>query len=208
MCVPLQHGLEDVLLVAHVQLLHRQQLAEPAWGQLPELLGARHVAEVRLQELRGGVVDVVKAVVQREVADADAVFCSDAALQELAAQVLEVGHEEHVGRLDHVLNGLLTQRDLCVKDGPTGLATIIIHPTTNQWGESGTHLPPVLTYLIHTYVTTEDVVQDLLHGGHGDPLQLDSVCRPIFLWGIVVELGPNRKPLSEVNLDSGHAAYA
>ena len=47
---------------------------------------------------------------------------------------------------------------------------------------------------LHTHFTTEDVVQDLFHDGHGDSLQLNPVCRPIFLRGIVIQLGPKRKP--------------
>lgn len=103
---PLDDSLEDVLLVAYVQFLHGEELAEPIRRELSEFLGPRHVAEVCLQELCGGVVDVVEAVVQREETDADAILCCDAALQELATQGLEVRHEEQVGRLHHVLDGL------------------------------------------------------------------------------------------------------
>lgn len=85
-----------MLLVAHVELLHGQQLAQALRRQLPELFCELHVPEVGLQELGGDVVDVVQTVVQREEADANAVLCSDAALQELAAQGLQVGHEKHV----------------------------------------------------------------------------------------------------------------
>lgn len=109
---PPHHRLQHVLLVPYVELLHGQQLAEAIVRELPELLGERHVAEVRLQELGGGVMDVVQAVVQGEEADADAVVGGDAALQELAAEQLQVGHEEQVGRLHHVLDGVLTERDL------------------------------------------------------------------------------------------------
>lgn len=105
---PLDHSLQDVLLVADVELLHGEKLAEVIWRELPELLGPRHVAEMRLQELCGGVVDVVEAVVQREETNANAVLRSDAALQELATQRLEVRHEEQVRCLNHVLDGLLT----------------------------------------------------------------------------------------------------
>lgn len=118
-CEPAHHGLQHVLLVAHVELLHGQHLTEPVRRQLPELLRERHVGKVRLQELCGGVVDVVEAVVQGEETDADAVLGGDAALQELAAQRLEVGDEEQVRRLHHVLDGVLTQRDLCVQDRQT-----------------------------------------------------------------------------------------
>lgn len=52
----------------------------------------------------------------------------------------------------------------------------------------------------HTHFTTEDIIQDLFHDGHGDPLQLNSVCRPIFLWRIVVQLGPNGDPLAQMNM--------
>lgn len=90
---PLDNSLQDVLLVANVEFLHGEKLAESIRRELPELLGPRHVAEMRLQELCGGVVDVVEAVVEREETDADAVLCSDAALQELATQRLEVRHE-------------------------------------------------------------------------------------------------------------------
>lgn len=114
-CEPPHHGLQHMLLVAHIQLLHGQHLAEPVRWQLPELLSQRHVTEVRLHELCGDVVHVVEAIVQREEADTDAVLCSDAALQELAAQRLEVGHEEKVGCLHHVLDGLFSQGDLCVR---------------------------------------------------------------------------------------------
>lgn len=109
---PSHRSLQHVPLVAHVELLHAQQLAQPVVGQLPELLGERHVAEVRLQEVCGDVVDMMQAVMQREEADADAVLCRDAALQELAAERLQVGHEEQVGRLHHVLDGFLAQADL------------------------------------------------------------------------------------------------
>lgn len=108
MSKPLYDSLEDVLLVAYVQFLHGEELAEPIRRELPEFLGPRHVTKMRLQELCGGVVDVVEAIVQREETDADAILCSDAALQELAAQGLEVRHEEQVGRLHHVLDGLFT----------------------------------------------------------------------------------------------------
>lgn len=113
---PSHSGLQHVLLVAHVELLHAQQLAQPAVGKLPELLGKRHVAEMRLQEVRGDIVDVLQAVMQREEADADAVLRHDAALQELAAEQLQVGHEQQVGRLHHVLDGLLAQADLGIRN--------------------------------------------------------------------------------------------
>lgn len=105
-----------MLFIAHIQLFHGKQLTEPVWGQLPELLGDGHITKMRLQELSSDVVDVVKAVVQREEPDANAVFCSDAALQELAAEGLEVCHEEQVGGLHHVLDSVFTQRDLCECD--------------------------------------------------------------------------------------------
>lgn len=87
--------------------------------KLPELLGERHVLEVRLQELGGGVMDVLQAVVQGEEADADAVVGGDAALQELAAEQLQVGHEQQVRRLHHVLDGVLAERDLRGNDTKT-----------------------------------------------------------------------------------------
>ena len=59
---------------------------------------------------------VVQAVVEREVADADAVLGGDAALQELAAQRLEVRQQQQVRRLHHVLDGVLVQPDL---EGPS-----------------------------------------------------------------------------------------
>lgn len=116
---PLDDSLQDVLLVADVELLHGEKLAQPVGRKLPKLLCARHVAEMRLQELCGGVVDVVEAVVQGEETNADAVVGSDAALQELATQRLEVRHEEQVRRLHHVLDGLLAQSDLHVDDRST-----------------------------------------------------------------------------------------
>ena len=109
---PAHHRLQHVLLIAHVELLHGQQLAEPVVGHLRELLRERHVAEVRLQVLGGHVVHVVEAVVQREEADANAVLGRDAALQELAAEELEVCEEEQVRGLHHVLDGVLAQADL------------------------------------------------------------------------------------------------
>lgn len=108
MSKPLYNSLEDVLLVAYVQFLHGENLAQPIWRELSEFLGTRHVAKMCLQELCGGVVDVVEAVVQREEADANAILCSDATLQELATQGLEVCHEEQVRCLHHVLDGLFT----------------------------------------------------------------------------------------------------
>lgn len=80
MCKPSDYSLQHMLFVANVQLLCGKHLAEPVGGQLPELLGERHISKVCLQELGGSIVDVVKAVVQREEADANAVLCSDAAL--------------------------------------------------------------------------------------------------------------------------------
>ena len=80
MCKPSHHSLQHVLFVAHVQLLHGQHLTEPVMGQLPELLSARHIAKMCLQELSGGIVDVGKAVMQREEPDADAVLRGDATL--------------------------------------------------------------------------------------------------------------------------------
>ena len=109
---PAHNRFQHVLLVAHVELLHGQQLAEPVGGHLAELLRERHVAQVRLQVLGGHVVHVVQAVVQREEADADAVLGRDAALQELTAEELEVGEEEQVRGLHHVLDGVLAQTDL------------------------------------------------------------------------------------------------
>lgn len=111
-CKPAHHSLQDMLLVPHVELLHGKELTQPVRRQLPVLLGHRHVPEVRLEVLSGGVVDMVEAVVQGEESDADAVLCGDAALQELAAEGLEVSHEEQVRGLDHVLNGVLAQTDL------------------------------------------------------------------------------------------------
>lgn len=119
MAEPLGDSLQDVLLVADVEFLYGENLAEPVGRELPELLGPRHVAEMRLQELCGSVVDVVEAVVQREEPDADAVVGSDTALQELAAQRLEVRQEEQVRRLHHVLDGLLAQSDLHVDGSST-----------------------------------------------------------------------------------------
>ena len=109
---PAHHSLQHMLLVAHVELLHRQQLTQAIWGQLAKLLAGRHVAEVGLQVLCGHMVHMVQAVVQRKQADAHAILRRNAALQELAAQRLEVGQQQEVGRLHHVLDGLLAQRDL------------------------------------------------------------------------------------------------
>lgn len=109
---PADDGLEHVSLVADVQLLEGDHLLELLGAELEELLGAAGVPEVGLQVLGGQVVHVVQAVVQREVADADAVLGGDAALQELAAQRLEVRQQQQVGRLHHVLDGVLAQADL------------------------------------------------------------------------------------------------
>lgn len=70
---------------------------------------------------------VVQAVVQREVADADAVLGGDAALQELAAQRLEVRQQQQVRRLHHVLDGVLVQPDL---EGPS--RTVCIWACTSR----------------------------------------------------------------------------
>lgn len=39
-------------------------------------------------------------------------------------------------------------------------------------------------------LSTEDIVQDLLHGGDGDALQLDGIHGPVLLWGAVIQLRP------------------
>lgn len=119
MCKPPHHSLQHVLFIAHVQLLHGQHLAQPVRRHLPELLCERHIAEMCLQELSGSIVDMVKAVVKREEPDADAVLCCNTAFQELAAQGLEVNHEEQVRRLHHVLDGVFIQSDLCEEDKHT-----------------------------------------------------------------------------------------
>lgn len=109
---PAHDSFQDVLLVAHIELLHGEQLTQALGGKFPELLRVGHVSEVRLQELGGDVVNVMKAVMQREETDSDAVLGRDAALQELAAQGLEVSEKQQVSSLDHVLDGFLAQRDL------------------------------------------------------------------------------------------------
>lgn len=86
MAEPADHGLQRVPFVPNVKLLHRQQLAQTVGRLLQELLRVGHVSEMSLKELRGHVEDVVQAVMQGEHPDADAVFCRDAALQELTAQ--------------------------------------------------------------------------------------------------------------------------
>ncbi len=80
MCEPSHHCFQHVLFVSNIQLFHGQHLTEALCGQLPEFLREGHIAKMCLQELGGYVVDVVKAVVQREEPDAYAVLCSDAAL--------------------------------------------------------------------------------------------------------------------------------
>lgn len=114
MCKPSHHSVEDVLFIAYVQFFHGEKLTQSIGGKLPEFLRQCHITKMCLQELSGCIVDMVKAVMQREDPDPNAIFCSDTALQELATQWLEVSHEEQVRCLHHVLDGLFIQSDLYV----------------------------------------------------------------------------------------------
>lgn len=80
MSEPSHHSLQHMLFISHIQFFHGEHLAEPVWGQLPELLSQSHITKMCLQVLSGNIMDVIKAVVQREEPDANAVLCSDAAL--------------------------------------------------------------------------------------------------------------------------------
>lgn len=52
-----------------------------------------------------------------------------------------------------------------------------------------------------TNLTTEDVIQDLFHDAHRDPLQLNSVRRSVIFGRVVVQLGPDTKSLGELNVE-------
>lgn len=112
MADPADYSLQDVSFIPYVELLHGQQLAKAIGRLLQELLCIGHVAEMRLQELCGHMINVVQAVMQRKDSNADAVFSSNAALQELTAQRLEISEKQKISGLDNVLNGVFTQSDL------------------------------------------------------------------------------------------------
>lgn len=120
---------KHVSLVADVQLLEGNHLLQLLRTQLEELLGAADVSEVGLQVLSGQVAHVGQAVVEREVPDADAVLGGDAALQELAAQRLEVRQQQQVRRLHHVLDGVLAQPDLEGRRGQSASQSGCLGPT-------------------------------------------------------------------------------
>lgn len=94
-----------MLLIADVKLLLSQHLAESVMRQFPELLCERHVTEMRVQVLCGSVVHMVQAVTEGKKTNADTILCCDAAFEELATQQLELGHDEQVRCLYHVLDG-------------------------------------------------------------------------------------------------------
>jgi hypothetical protein len=77
---PSNHCFKHISFVANVQLLKRNHFFELLRTQFEELFCAADISEVSLQVLGGEVVDVVQAVVQGEVTDADAVLGCNAAL--------------------------------------------------------------------------------------------------------------------------------